>query len=138
MQLIRKISLLRSFECNILTGYIVITSRNVALSYMRHNKVRNKHLYYGMEDDLAAGLHDSDTSTEEVLVQQENVQELAEAIGKLPEQQRDIIYMKYIINLSDGEIAQQLGISPDSVRVYLHRARRQARAVLQKERNEDV
>ena len=74
---------------------------------------------------------------EEVLIQQENSQELFKAIAQLPEQKRDLIYMKYVLDMSIEEIAQQFGVKPASVRVYLHRIRQQAKSMLRKEHVED-
>ena len=134
IRLIKKISLLRGLKCNILTGYVVITSRNIALNYLKHHRIQDQYLYYDIEDDYSASLHDPAIGMEEMIVQQENAEEVSQALSKLPERQREMIYLKYILDLSDNEIAQQLGISPNSVRVYLHRARQQAKVILREER----
>jgi len=133
IRLIKKISLLRGLKCNILTSYVVITSRNIALDYLKHSRVQDQYLYYDIEEDWVASLHDPVIGAEELIVQQENVEEVSQALSKLPERQREMIYMKYILDLSDNEIAQLLGMNPDSVRVYLHRARQQAKVILREE-----
>ena len=137
IRLIKKISVLRSLKCNILTGYVVITSKNLAVNYLKHRRVQDQHIYYDIEDDPASNLQDPGIGAEELIEHQENVEEVSHAINQLPERQRTMLYLKYILDLSDNEIAQLLGISPDSVRVYLHRARQQARAILREERFKD-
>ena len=44
-------------------------------------------------------------------------------LKRLPQRQRDLLNMKYILNLSDGEIAETYGIQPGSVPSTLSRAR---------------
>lgn len=54
---------------------------------------------------------------------------LGEALAGLPEDQRDIIAMKYVAGMSYGAIAETLGMTPDAVSQKLWRVRQK----LQKE-----
>ncbi len=69
-------------------------------------------------------LADESASVEERAINSLTVAEVKEAFKKLPESLRDILRYKYLLELSDGEIAKTLGISKSTVRVYLLRARR--------------
>ncbi|OPY58988.1 MAG: RNA polymerase sigma factor [Pelotomaculum sp. PtaU1.Bin035] len=62
-------------------------------------------------------------------------EELGNAILRLPEKQKDLLYFKYILEMADAEIAEIFGIAPDSVRQYLTRARREAKKLMDKEVN---
>lgn len=48
-------------------------------------------------------------------------QELAEALKRLPENQRTAIIMRYFGDYSDGEIARRLNTSEGNIRVLIHR-----------------
>jgi len=66
-------------------------------------------------------------------VKQEELEALSKAIMKLPQSQKDLLYFKYILEMSDKEIAEILRIAPNSVRQYLTRARREAKKLIEKE-----
>jgi RNA polymerase sigma-70 factor (ECF subfamily) len=55
---------------------------------------------------------------------------LSEAIGRLPEVQRSVIVLRYLVGLSATEVGSVLGCSADSVRHFHHRARRSLRSRL--------
>ena len=59
----------------------------------------------------------------------ETAERLGEVLAALPEDQRDIIAMKYVAGMSYGAIAETLGITPDAVSQKLWRVRQK----LQKE-----
>lgn len=61
---------------------------------------------------------------------------LDEALKKLPKEDREIILLFYMENLSYEEIANVLNISIDNVKVKLHRAKEKLRKFLEREKNE--
>lgn len=46
---------------------------------------------------------------------------LSAALGALPRRQRQAVALRYLGELTDGEVAQALGISPGSVKTHVHR-----------------
>ena len=62
--------------------------------------------------------------------QRELVTTVKDAVGLLPEGQREVVLLHYVDGLSCEEIGAILGRSPGAIRVRLHRARRQLRAEL--------
>ena len=133
VKLIEKIPLLRTFDCCKTAAYIVYTARSVAINFIRHRDVRQKHSYFGGEEDVLDDLIGADEPVEDLYLRREETEALSDAVLKLPERQRDILYFKYILEMSDSEIAEELSISPGSVREYLTRARRAARNLMEKE-----
>lgn len=133
IKLIEKISLIRDFDCCKTVSYVVFTSRSVAINFIKHRDVQNKHIYYGGESDMAEEFADPDETLEIRIAHQDEIKYLSGLISKLPEQQKDLLYFKYILEIPDAEIAENLGISPESVRQYLTRARRAARKLAEKE-----
>lgn len=133
VKLIEKISLLRTFNCCKTVSYVVYTTRNVTINFIRHRDVCEKHSYYGGQEDVLAGLTDTNEPMEDLYLRQEEIEALSDAVLKLPDRQKDLLYFKYIRNMSDDEIAEELSISPVSVREYLTRARRAAKKLMEKE-----
>ena len=68
-----------------------------------------------------------------MIIQKEELETLSNAILRLLEKDKDLLYYKYILEMNDVEIAKILSIAPDSVRQYLTRARRKARKLMEKE-----
>lgn len=67
---------------------------------------------------------DETASVEERAIQKLTVAEVKEAFKKLPESLKEVLRYKYLLELKDSEIAKTLGVSKNTVRVYLTRARR--------------
>jgi RNA polymerase sigma-70 factor (ECF subfamily) len=74
-----------------------------------------------------------DDTIEDRIIHQEEIEEMGNAILKLPEKQKDLLYYKYMLEMDDREISEILGIDPNSVRQYLTRARRNVKTIMDKE-----
>jgi RNA polymerase sigma-70 factor (ECF subfamily) len=115
-----------------MTCYVVYTTRSVSINYIKHKKVETKHIYYIENTDVTKGLDNNENESEARLIRQEEIELLADAITKLPQGQKDLLYFKYMLDMSDQDIAQILGIAPNSVRQYLTRARRNAKSLMER------
>lgn len=135
IKLIENISKIRTLDCCRTTSYVVYTFRSVAINYLKHNDVEKKHIYYTENMNLTEDDLGSEDNIEERLVQQEELALLTIIFSKLPQSQKDLLYYKYILEMSDKDIAEILGIAPASVRQYLTRARRNAKRLIEKEKN---
>lgn len=69
-------------------------------------------------------------TTESVLQQQETRVLVRECIDRLPESYRTVLLLRDIEELDTEEAAQLLGISPNAVKIRLHRARQALRTLL--------
>lgn len=137
IRLIEKISTIRTLESCSLAAYIVYTTKSVAINFRKHGYVQQKHLYFGEDADLAERIPSlTENIIEERIVHQEEISELREALLKLSEKYKELLYFKYILELHDREIADILNIAPDSVRQYLTRARREAKELMEREVNQ--
>ena len=132
VKLIEKILIIRNLSCHKLTTYIVYTAKTVAIDYIKHRDVINKHTFYGDKNDLAEDLPDDSIGFEEILNHQMDVELLCQAIQNLPEAKKDILYYKYFLDMKDAEIAKLYGISTNSVPQYLKRARNAAKKLIEK------
>lgn len=63
---------------------------------------------------------------------------LNDIISNLPQKQKDLLFFKYILEMSDEDIAEVFEIAPNSVRQYLTRARRNAKKLMEKEIGDDA
>ena len=136
IKLIEKVSVIRTLDSCKLTAYAVYTSRSVAINFIKHREVQQKHLYFGEDKDLAETVANPDDNIEARIIHQEEIEELAKAILKLPENYKNLLYFKYILEMDDREIAGIFNIAPNSVRQYLTRARREAKELMEKEMNQ--
>lgn len=133
IKLIEKIPLIRTLDCYKTTAYIVYTVRSVTINYIKHKKVESKHMYYGDDTDIAEDISNHEDGSEDRLIRQEEMELLNNTISNLPQKQKDLLYFKYILEMSDEEIAEVFRIAPNSVRQYLTRARRNAKKLMEKE-----
>lgn len=137
IKLINKIPLLRSFSCCVLRSYIVSTVRSVSIDYLRKRKAESKHMYLGSEDDalndIDGTLHEDSITPEKIAIDKESITALRKAVKRLPDTYKDLLEFKYVLELSDHEIAGIFDITPNSVRMYLTRARRKALNILKEE-----
>ena len=97
-------------------GYSIRTLRNLCIDMLRREKQRQKDL-----ETAATEMHirqyDEDTDKAE-----QRFRQVEKAIPPLPQQQQQIIEMKYIKQLSIREIAQQTGLSETNITTQLSRA----------------
>ena len=99
-------------------GFVVIICRNIALNI--YNKRKNEVVTEDMDE---IGLSADFKSPEKLVIDKESVKRMSEMIMSLPEKLSIVVLLKTNHNCTNKEIAQLLGISEDSVRQRLHRAR---------------
>lgn len=126
LALMKKISLLRTFECNKLRSYVVITVRHTAISHLNKRKRETLPGDVAFEDLTGAD------RTDDRLLAQAGVDSIKNAIRSLPPREKDIMLMKYFREMTEEEIALEMGLKAVSVRVHLSRARKHlAQALLE-------
>ena len=115
---IRRFDTLRSLPEAARAVYLQTAVKRNALNRLRST---GTHPSVSMEE---TELKDKAASVEERAIRSLTVAEVKDAFTKLPESLRDVLRYKYLLELSDSEIANVLGVSKSTVRVYLTRARR--------------
>jgi RNA polymerase sigma-70 factor (sigma-E family) len=99
-------------------AYLRRTVVNLSHGHHRHLRVVRRH------DERTAAERDASTpGPEDELSSRDRQQLIARAVRRLPPRQRDCVVLHYFGDLSDAEIARDLGISEGSVKTHLHRAR---------------
>ena len=121
--MINKLPLLREMERGKLVNYIISTARNTAFSSLRGK--RQEALWEDQEQLL-----DPEPLPEEAVITQEAIAGLARVWNGLDERTRYLLSAKYILNKSGREIADDLKMPPDNVRMALVRAKKKARQAM--------
>ncbi|WP_078431776.1 sigma-70 family RNA polymerase sigma factor [Metabacillus halosaccharovorans] len=73
------------------------------------------------------------SSTEKIVLQNNTKQQVDECINKLSAKYKDVIYLYYVQELSLKETGAILGLSIDTVKTRLRRAKEKLKPILQKE-----
>ena len=99
-------------------------ARNEALSRLRRQKWLSPKSWFGSTELRV---------TETAVQSRQTRQTIHHALARLRPQDRDIIVLRYLEELSSEEVADILACSPDNVYVRLHRALARLRAELEQE-----
>ncbi|WP_410790665.1 RNA polymerase sigma factor [Kribbella sp. C-35] len=95
---------------------------NLARDHNRRGLVSLRHRLPADPDDRSAEDHAfADESRREVIA----------ALRELPRRQRDCVVLRYYLELSVADIADTLGLSPNSVKTHLQRGLRSLKSVLE-------
>ncbi len=130
LKLIEKTSTIRVLGQGRLTAYIRYTARSVAINYIKHQKVVKKHVDIAVDTELSEFSAGKYTDIDDRLIRKHEIELLKKAILRLPEKKKNILYFKYLLDMSDKQISEVYSISPDSVRTYLSRARKDAKRLM--------
>lgn len=130
-KLIDKITELRNKDRDRLVSYIIVSCKNTARNYLRDQK-RHPAFCFDEEVDRA----DTENSQEEIefrLISEEELNALVQIWPKLDERSQWVLEKRYVHERTTAEIAAELGIKADSVRMVLSRARSKAYSLAQEQ-----
>lgn len=111
--------------CNIRPFYIVMCIKRRCIDRLRTQKKLGEHIAGSMDaEEFSFDYPDDRPSVEEQALLHLDAETVQSTFSELPERLKDILRYKYLLEMSDREIAKTLGVSESSVRSYLLRARR--------------
>ena len=119
--LIGKIEKLRYLEKAELKLYIFSTVRNTAIDHYRKRR-RLDARFFHLSEERANRMTDGVDVVGQIELKDE-LNRVLQIICELPEKEKTVMYLKYSVGLPDAEIAEIVGLSPNSVRKYVERAR---------------
>lgn len=123
-ELIAHFSTVRSLEPKALRKYIVTTVRNHCLNSAAKKK-REKLVPLAGEPSLPGEERETDDRLpENRALLQDMLEQVDRAIGKLPEAEREVLYMRVVEQRAYEEIAETLGTTPENARKITERARK--------------
>ena len=134
LKLAKKISILKTLNDSKRIAYIAITAKRVAINFIKHRDTQNMYIYYGWEADIGTSIEDEEDFR--YIEDDVTIHMLIDAVQRLPEKDKYLLYFKYYLEMTNMEIAEEIGIHPNSVREYLTRVRRKAKALIEKENND--
>lgn len=103
-------------------GYLRQTVVNRSRSVLRHRAVEARHLPEPLPD--AAGADEATLTAERRAV-------VLDALRELPDRQREVIALRYYLDLSEAQIAETLGISRGAVKSHASRGAASLRHLLE-------
>lgn len=123
LALMGKLDTLREMDQSDLRVYIVTTVRHMAINCIRKQSSSRTHMAGTLDeaDEFDAAAHS--LSLEDRIVLTDELRHVLEALERLPEKEKQVLQMKYDEQMSDAEIAQIVGLSPNSISQYVRRAR---------------
>lgn len=107
-------------------AFCTIVCRNQALDFVKKAGRRELPLEEGMLQSA-----DAEASPHEQVERGEGMKLIRQAMDSLPEVQRSIMELRDIEGKSYDEIALLLSLSEPQVKVYLHRARKKIKAIIE-------
>ena len=110
--------------CHNHKAYFVIIAKHVALNML---KKRNGHPEEDIDEhyDLSG-----DVSVEREALSRLGEEEIARAVASLSETDRDIMYLNLYEGMQAKDIAALVGMSPNTVSVHIHRAKKKLADIL--------
>lgn len=122
----KNFSKIKSFNEQIMRAYIITSVRNAALKYIKKNKTADI-----ISIDGVFSLEDM-KATEE-MYEHETAELAASILKKMPPLYSEVMYLRFTAELTDKEIALQLGRKETTVRQQIMRGRRMFIENLEKE-----
>ena len=106
-------------------------AKNIAIDYFRRQKVKSKHTldYFDWDQDR---LSTNEQSPEQQAILNEEKSSVLQALEKCTEDQKIVVILRYIQQLSVNETAQVLGWTEAKVKTTQHRAIQKLKDVLNK------
>lgn len=112
-----------------LTTWLFTIARNAIVSYIRKHS-RETVVGYDVMSDISPAT----ASVESEVMHREDLAGVARAVLSFPQREQDIISLKFDAELSNGHIAQIMGLTEPNVRVIIFRALRKLKKIMIAER----
>lgn len=117
---------------------LVVYTKNTVKDFLKkaeHRYSKISLVFENEEEEQNFGIPDMSANPEEIIINQETVREAASYIDRLPENQRQVILLKYQYGYKNKEIAQVLCISASNVSTRLERAKIALLNMIKEEQN---
>ena len=107
-------------------AFIFTAARNAAFDLFRRRRANPTE---SVNDQTELVALDTQPGAAEALDQRYELEVLAEAVRSLPDRCRQVIMLRYLDGFAYKEIAEQLNISPETVKVHLAKGMRRCAAI---------
>ncbi|MBT4496815.1 MAG: sigma-70 family RNA polymerase sigma factor [Gemmatimonadetes bacterium] len=120
-----------------LPAWITRVARNVCLDLLRKRKSYRAVVSGEGDEEALARVASRGPDPEKLAEASEFQRQLERALQALPEIHRTVVVLREIQGLKYEEIAESLGLPLNTVKVYLHRGRRELREQLRKSMDDE-
>jgi len=103
------------------TGWIITIARRIQVDRARYNQVRAD------EVDLDEIIASEEAQVEDLLLSQEQMAFVLEALQRLPDNQREMVVLRYVLDWPISQIARHLDMTENNVSVSLRRGLQRVR-----------
>ncbi len=117
IKIIKSLQKINKISSPKIKNYLVIISRNVSINMLNESK---KLITVSENPDE---IHSGGSGLDDIILRRESVSKIAEAIKSLKPIYRDTLLLKRVYGYSDAEIAELTGVSEETARKRLMRAR---------------
>jgi RNA polymerase sigma-70 factor (ECF subfamily) len=131
LRIIENLDKIKLISADKLRYYLVIISRNTSLNILKKRNNKNE----PVREDLD-NIEDPER-IEDIIDAKFGAAKIKGYIHKLKETDFEVIFMWLILELSSAEIASILNISLGAARQRLHKAKKNFRAIIESENNDD-
>ena len=100
------------------------------------NSLRAKRRRVAVAERLTIEQRPADPDIDETVIGRERARALWSALESLGERERTVLYLRYFIQMPEGELAECLGCPPGTVKSRVHRALRKLREVIARQHPE--
>lgn len=121
----KNLNKIRQLNGNSLAAYIVSIVKHTAIDQIRSNQRDRQDVFSDFDEFFEERLTD-DTDIEEALLDKLTESRLKRALLKLSDEHQEILEAKYLLDMNDAEIAEEMNIKRGTVRSRLSRARQKA------------
>ena len=128
IKVIDSLEKIRTLDSTEIEYYLSVMTRNTALDMQRKtNRLPESNVMEELDE------MEADISVEEAALMNINTERIKEALRRLPEQEYEILFLNLQVGLSPSEIAEQLGITSNTARQRIFRAKNNLKKELEKE-----
>lgn len=132
LKLIPKTDLLKTMNTFSIGAYISYTIKSVAISHLRHQNVVDRHIVAADKCTQIENIPDPNILPEVWMINKEWFTSFYKQFQMLSEEDQLLLRGKYILELTDDELAHLLHCKASSIRMKLTRARRRAQLIFER------
>lgn len=135
IKLVDKVDFLKTLDKKRLIYYIAAACRNNSINFIRRERKLD---YFSIDDDswtIGSKISIEAPSIEEQVVLKEDIRQFQDLWPTLPSKTRFLLEERYILHKTSNEIAEELGMTPESVRMAISRAKRKIRGLIERQAN---
>lgn len=131
VNLIEKVDLLQTLPRDRLVNYLISTARYTGYAFFR-KKRKVEEIPIEEDETVLFDKEAFQNGLDELMIQKMESEQLYQVWLRLRKRDQLILNMKYILDQSNEEIAEVLGVKPGSIRMLLTRAKRNLSLELKK------